>query len=189
MQDNADNKINMLAQKGEGTDPNKTGSTQEYTKYWKGIYHFLSTVNMKSTPVIKKEFEDTAKKNILLDNAVKFLGNIYDKEYSIKKGTSPLDDSEFLDDLLSWIKYTPEYKKYKIEDDNEKKEVVISSEVKPTGLDQTKGNAFRKWMKDQHPDFRDSKGEELSYEEGKNYLPDNPTIREAYAKYGKEYQK
>jgi len=176
-----DQEINMVAQKG-GTGPNKTKSTQESTRYLESkesIYHFLSVVNVKSTDVIKKEFNDTAKKNILLDNAVKFLGNIYDKEYSIKKGTSPLDDSEFADDLLYWIKYTSEYKKYKIEDDDEKKGV----EIKPTGLDQTKGNAFRAWVNKEYPSY--AKKIDLS----KKGSPDNNFIRQAYSEYGEEWEK
>jgi hypothetical protein len=46
------------------------------------------------------------------------------------------------------------------------------------------GNAFRKWMKNKHPDFKDGE-EKLSPEGDFN----NKTIQQAYAKYGEEYKK
>lgn len=74
--------------------------------------------------------------------------------------------------------------------DNLEKEKEKSDKLqKPTGFDQAKGNAFRKWMKEKHSDFKDSKDQTLDYKADKNYAFDNSTIREAYAKYGDDYKK
>ena len=50
--------------------------------------------------------------------------------------------------------------------------------------DKTEGNAFRKWMKEKYPDFKDGK-EPLSKEGDYN----NPTIQKAWGEHGKEYEK
>ena len=50
--------------------------------------------------------------------------------------------------------------------------------------DKTEGNAFRKWMKEKYPDFKDGK-EPLSDEGDYN----NSTIQKAWKEYGKEYEK
>jgi hypothetical protein len=50
--------------------------------------------------------------------------------------------------------------------------------------DKEEGNKFRKWMKEKYPDFKDGK-EPLSEEGDYN----NNTIKQAWKKYGEEYQK
>jgi len=50
--------------------------------------------------------------------------------------------------------------------------------------DKTEGNAFRKWMKEKYPDFKD--GKEPLAEDG-DY--NNSTIQQAYKKHGEEYKK
>jgi hypothetical protein len=54
-----------------------------------------------------------------------------------------------------------------------------------TGLDDTKGNEFRGWMKKNHSDFKCDDGSSLSVT-GK---PDNGCIRKAWKQYKDEYQK
>ena len=73
--------------------------------------------------------------------------------------------------------------------DLEKQKEESDKLKKPTGFDQAKGNEFRKWMSENHSDFKDSTGEKLDYVAGKNLKFDNSTIREAYAKYGEEFKK
>lgn len=54
----------------------------------------------------------------------------------------------------------------------------------PTGLDQTKGDAFRAWMKKTNPNFKCDDGSSLS-ENGK---PDNTCIRKAWKDFGEKYK-
>lgn len=53
-----------------------------------------------------------------------------------------------------------------------------------TGLDQTKGDAFRAWMKKTNPNFKCDDGSPLS-EKGK---PDNTCIRKAWKDFGEKYK-
>ena len=73
--------------------------------------------------------------------------------------------------------------------DLEKQKEESDKLKKPTGFDQAKGNEFRKWMSENHSDFKDSSGEPLSYKEGKDFSYNNKTIKEAYGKYGEEWKK
>jgi hypothetical protein len=50
--------------------------------------------------------------------------------------------------------------------------------------DKTEGNAFRKWMKENYPNFKDGK-EPLSATGEYN----NPTIQQAWKEHGEEYKK
>jgi len=55
----------------------------------------------------------------------------------------------------------------------------------PTGLDQTKGDAFRAWMKKNYPEFKCDDGSSLA-ETGQ---PDNTCIRKAWKQYSEVYNK
>jgi hypothetical protein len=97
-------------------------------------------------------------------------------KYYYKKKQATQSDEE---------KKKKEEEKKKKEEEKKNKDEVLKNKYPSTGLTEEEGNKFRKWMKDNHSDFKDENGETLS-EKGK---PDNGTIRQAWDKYKTEYQK